>query len=620
MSNRRYCKRHGSPGSSLGTLLALALLAACGGEDARPDGGEPPPDASEPPPDAGEPPLDGGAPPSSDAGEITPPPTPAPDGGPFVTLPERGSVTVTLHPGPTVSAGEPTTVAFGVPFPRSTAKSVNELRLLRGGEPVPAHFEPTARWRALSDAQDAELVDSLRSVLIYAEVTFSGADPLPLTLRYGAEPHPVALDAPPSSPRETWVGIDRGVDPDEYTSTAVEEPAVYATLPPEWLSYALLRTRTRPLDPTSSLGWFDGAFRGYSRTAVNDVSEAVDADALIDYEHEAAPWLFDRAMTLFGMYTRTGELKWLRHAHRAAQFYARHVNEHGHFDLKDWWNPEGADIKYGYGQSAFLDLMLTGDRSLLAPIERVAAAAERWDETYDGPGVESFWTERHQTYALLAALSAWEATGDERHEARLLEIVEASLAHASSPPAGLPADGCLIHAFDQHEGHGGDEPVCSPWMSALFADAMWRYYLFSEDERALVFLARLAEWAAEHGSYEITDVHPNIDGYRVPHYLVSSAGVPRTPDPWADREHACDVGGLIVRGVYAKRRLGEDASELRPVVDEYLRTCEHVLDHWHREGSDTSAGLPQWRLAPPRKYSWWFGTTQDLPWMLEAAR
>src|SRR5690606_40199664 len=95
-------------------------------------------------------------------------------------------------------------------------------------------------------------------------------------------------------------------------------------------------------------------------------------------------------------------VKWLRHAHRSAQFYKGRITGDGYFDLKD------GDLKYAYGRSLLTDYLFTGDPELLDAIERIAGAGERWDPVYELD--DNFWTERHQTYALLAALSDRKST------------------------------------------------------------------------------------------------------------------------------------------------------------------------------------------------------------------
>jgi hypothetical protein len=57
--------------------------------------------------------------------------------------------------------------------------------------------------------------------------------------------------------------------------------------------------------------------------------------------------------------------------------------------------------------------------------------------------------------------------------------------------------------------------------------------------------------------------------------------------------------------------LGRDGSGLLAAFNDLLLSCEFALDYWHRPNGPDS-GNTAWRLSPPRKYSWWFGTTTDM--------
>jgi hypothetical protein len=520
----------------------------------------------------------------------------------FVTVDSPGRVPVTLHPGTTVANGQPVTVAFGVPFPRGLVTDLDMLRVVDAeGAELPSHIVELARWRRLGSSSGAE---SIRAALFYIEASFSTGAPRAVAVEFG-HAHTLELGAKPA-PDGFWTGISNGPDPDEYPAGAdVREPAVYATLPADWLGAALLRTRTQPVLLDETLRWFDEALSNYATTAVDAVASSVTTENRIDYANVAEPWLFDRAMTLFGVYVRTGELRWLRHAHRAAQFYARHVAANGAFDLKD-----SDDLKYSYGQAMLVDLMLTGDQRLLDPIERVADFGDLWDETYSSS--RNFWTERHQTYALLAALSAWEATGAPEHATRTIEIAAATFKAALEPANGWSVQGCVLHTIRQHEGDADDRPICSPWMNALLADAVWRYFLMSEDTRALVFLADLGNFVARLGIRDVSDAHAQLAGMWAPWYLASQSVGFTDTGPWGDMEHTCDVAGLTARAAWSARALSRDASQAELATQRLLPGCRWVLDYWHRTSDVTR---PEWRLQPPRKFSWWFGTTLDLPWL-----
>lgn len=549
----------------------------------------------------GDAPADPGPTPGAPGGG-TPPPAQSTDL--FVDIPSPDEVTITLHPGRTVVPGEPVLAGFGVPFPRATIDDAAGIRIVdESGNEMPSHVEELARWRTLG--ADAS-TDSLRAALVYVEVVFSDASPVAVGLEYGTT-RSLSL-APPAGVRETWVPIAGEIDPDEYAAAeGIREPAVYATLPPDWLGKSLLRTRNDVAFQKPEWSDFDTAFVNYAHTAVNDVSDLVTEDRLIDYENRPAPWLFDRAQVLFGVYFRTGDVKWLRHAHRAAQFYANHLDAAGAFDLKSF-----PDLKYSYGHSLLTDLLLTGDRSHVETIERIAGFAGEWPDRYRHSA--NFWTERHLAYAILGRLAAWEATGKPEHRDRVAAIVRETFDSALNPALDWPAIGCILHTMEQHEGDPDQRPVCSPWMSALLGDAVWRYYLQSEDPAALEFIAGLGNFLAEHGVYE-ADADSGLEGRVMPFYL-SSHEVREQGDSWANMEHACDAAGLGARALWAKRALGEADPALARTVEDLIDTCEFTLDHWHREGSDASIGAPQWRLSPPRKFNWWFGTTTDLSWLL----
>ncbi|HSN70690.1 MAG TPA: Ig domain-containing protein [Steroidobacteraceae bacterium] len=539
------------------------------------------------------------------APEPSPSPEPAPepviDGKLFVKVASPGSVPVTLHPGSTVLHGSKVKVAFGVPFPQGLVSSTSTLRVVdASGVELPSYVVETARWRGLGQSTTT----SVRSALFYIEMAFTSSTPRQIAVQFGRT-RTKNLAAQPA-PDTYWVGISRGPNPNEYPSGAdIREPAVYATLPADWMGATLLRGRTQPVLIDSAFRWFDEALINYAETAVNDVSSSVSYSNLIDYDSSAEPWLFDRAMTLFGVYVRTGELRWLRHAHRAAQFYAKHVSSNGSFDLKS------GDLKYSYGQSMFLDLMLTGDRRLVAPIERVAGMGRGWQETYSKS--LNFWTERHQAYALLAALSAWEATGKSEHASRAIEVARATFTAARQPPSGWSAQGCVLHTIRQHEGDADDRPICSPWMSALLGEAVWRYYLVSRDSQALGFLSDLGNFIARYGIRDVSAASSSLSGKWAPWYLASSSVKYTDSGAWGDMEHTCDVAGLTARAGYAARALGRSSTEIDRATQRLVPGCQWALNYWHRT---TDATRPEYRLQPPRKFSWWFGSTLDLPWLV----
>ncbi|HEU5056838.1 MAG TPA: hypothetical protein VFU21_09955, partial [Kofleriaceae bacterium] len=466
-----------------------------------------------------------------------------------------------------------------------------------GGAELPVHSEALLPWRAWPGTS---MSGSVRSAMVSVQVTFASREPVTIQLAWGAAPG-ATLPAP-ADPRADWVAVTDG----EYPAGTVREPAVYATFPVDWLSACLLRSRTTPVGADEGVAWLDRAVVGFAHTAVNDVPDSVVE--LLNYTTDAEPWLFDRTMTLFGVYARTGDVKWLRHAHRSAQFYLGQVSPSGYFILKG-----EDDLKYSYGRSLVTDYLFTGDPALLDAVDRIAAAGRTWDPTYDLD--TNFWTERHQTYALLAALAAWESTGAEQHATRVTRIAEVSFALAADPVGSWPDNDCMLHGMTAHEGAGGDVPICSPWMSALFADAVFEYYIHSRDRAALEFLAGLGRYVRDHGLYAGGE---GLD-YTMPWYLSSSEMQFSDEGPWGDIEHTCDVGALVARAAWADAQIeGGESASLRAVADDLLTGCRYNLDMWHRPDAPETVGKSEWRLSPGRKFNWWFGTTTDLTWLLDA--
>jgi hypothetical protein len=505
-----------------------------------------------------------------------------------------GSVDVTLHPGPAAPVGSTTVISFGVPFPRMALRDTDDLRAFDSdGDELPIHVRETLRWRVFPGANTR---DSIRAAVVSIQIQLADRSPHPIQLVFGS--HPGVTIGAPADPLSSWVAVTDG----EYPSGTVREPRVYAAFPSAWLSRCVLRSRAAKAGGDPAFGWFDDFAIGAAHTAVNDVPAQVTER--VNYTTDYEPWLFDRTATLFGLFARTGDVKWLRHAHRSAQFYRAHVDADGFFDLKS-----DPDLKYSYGRSLLMDYIFTGDPADIDAIERIAGAGAGWDPTYDLD--TGFWTERHQTYALMAALSAWEATGEAVYADRAREIIDVSFDLAADPVGSWHADGCMLHGMTAHEGAGGDVPICSPWMSALFADAVWEYYIHSRETRALTFLAGLGHYVADYGLYGGGE---GLD-YDMPWYLSSSVKTFSDEGPWGDIEHTCDVAGLVVRGAWAEKRLGRDNAELRGVIDSLLVSCEKNLAIWHRPGSESS-GKAEWRLSPARKFNWWFGTTSDLSWLM----
>ena len=516
----------------------------------------------------------------------------------FASVASPGTVTVTLHPGSQVTLGQTTKVAFGVPLPRGLVAATGMLRLSDdSGTEIASSVRELTRWRTVAPGGS----ESVRAALFYVDVVFQERVPQTLRVEFGRA-RTMELGGTPPAVNTLWTSISNGPVPDEYPAADdVREPIVYATLPAAWLSQTLLVSQSTPVGQSNGLAWWDAAFVNFARTAVNDVAPTVLPQNRIDLS-VSEPWLYDRAMMLYSVYIRTGDVKWLRHAHRAAQWYAKNVDANGIFTRASY----NHDLKYSYGLSLLVDHIFTGDDSLRAPIGRIAQAGiNEWGATYSA--ADGFWTERHHTYALLAALSAFELTGDRSHATRATALV--NLITQMSQNAAQ----CPLHTVEQHEGDAGDtRMMCSPWMGALLAEAMLRYYILSEDPNVLTWLSGIGDFVRQFAVYDGGIEDAELAGRMMPWYLVGTTGRIEDGRGWGDMEHACDVAGLVAKSVWAKKRLGFDHTTTEATADQLLATCEFTLDYWHRSAPE----LPEYRLTPPRKFSWWFGSATDLGWML----
>jgi hypothetical protein len=527
-------------------------------------------------------------------------------------LPAQGNFDVTFHPGKTVTKGESVQVQFGVPLPVGVLTDTTKISLKLNGVEVPIAAKEIVYWNP-TDTR----TKSIRSVLITTDITFADIAPKNGVLTYGVARTANYTKTIPSDPTASWVPISQETYPTEFSSAAnIKEPSVYTTFAPQWLEKSLLRTRSVPLGENPALAWWDQGMIEFGKTFVNDVSSYVTTANRINYETSAGVevWLFDRAQTLYGTYIRTGDVKWLRHAHRNAQFYKNNIEADGQFKLKKALDPY-PDLKYAYGQSMLLNLIFTGDQSNVTPVKNVATFAAGWNYIYSY--TTNFFTERHQTYALLGALSAWEVTGEAAYLTRAQTIVQSTLSQTRSPVNGWQPNGCLLHTMEAHEGDPNKSPVCSPWMSTMLMEAVFKYYIHTKDPKALELISEYGGYVEKYATFQSTDPHW-IPSVILPYYMASSVVTVNENGDWAAREHTCDVGALAARGAWAKKALGQSYASLRKLASDYLAVCQPMMNDWHREGADVNYGKSVWRVTPGRQYSWEYGATLDYDWLLRS--
>jgi hypothetical protein len=225
--------------------------------------------------------------------------------------------------------------------------------------------------------------------------------------------------------------------------------------------------------------------------------------------------------------------------------------------------PEAADdLKYHYSQGLAIHYLLTGDDRFRESAEEVAdRAAALWTSpAYEGG--EDFWTERHAGFALLAYVWAGIVTDDRGADFAALadRAVDAYLAIPGRYPAGWRDAGARIFAH-QAAAHG--EPYgtwgCSPWMSAILADALDAYA--SERDGARAAAARTA--IVELGTLIAREAR---DPNGRPYYWLALG--PAKDEPDDHDEHWGEAAYVVAMAWYWGGR--KDAS-LRSAAEQLLR-------------------------------------------------
>lgn len=400
------------------------------------------------------------------------------------------------------------------------------------------------------------------------------------------------------------LALDISEQPVPDDSISVPSPLrAAAILPPRWNLAAHLFSRSLPAPASGH--WFDRSMYRFAATAINRLPPSVDKRHYIDFSRPA-PWLFDRAGLLFQLYFRNGDIQWFTAAEKASRRYEASITRDGFFALKP------GDLKYVYARPLLYRWMLFGESHQVEHIRAMARAAAEWPADGRNAG---FWTERHANYALATAVHAWELTGDDDYRHRIQALLDGLLAMSQAPlEDGRPAQ-CPAHPLRAHEGNDDDQPVCSPWMMALLGQTLDYYYQLSGDPRALELLVRFHQYLMEDALYRVPAEGPNakLHDMLLPWYLASRGYGFSDNGPYGDLEHSCDAAGLLARTGYYRARRGDLPADHETLLRDLMESCRFNLEMWHRTRSHDK---PQWRLSPPRKFNWWFGSTQDLTWLL----
>jgi hypothetical protein len=261
-------------------------------------------------------------------------------------------------------------------------------------------------------------------------------------------------------------------------------PRVIALLPAEWMCNSLIVGPQTPASNSDGLSDYDRLVERNFPGSLQFVNSKV--------YHE---WLFDRTTVWYKMYVRTGDIKYLEAAYKAAHFVRLHTKmdgaDAGVFTLK------GADLKYVYPRAMHIHYLLTGDERALETGKVMAQYCLRnHDPVYrpaeikpvatgiDPEREREFWTLRHQGYGLLGILHGWEMTGDKTFYKQAVESVDAYYKHQAQPPDGFPPDGSLRQDWEMYDPNEAVfKGATSAWMMTLLLDPLFQFWTLTGDKR-----------------------------------------------------------------------------------------------------------------------------------------
>jgi hypothetical protein len=536
----------------------------------------------------------------------------------FPALQEQGSTVVIIHPIESVHPNEQTLISFGVPFPKGYMINLEKLRVLNGdGDELAIFTKELSPWRNLAEISE---VPSTRSALVQVYLSFSDinndgkGDPLTLIIEWGIKKREIELLSEVPI-RQNWALVDDELYP---KSESIYEPRAFAAFTPAWYGLTVLKTRLYAAGTHHDFSNYEYLSELFSNTVLNKVDPRVSKEYLNDYISSYSSWLFGRPMALYQVALKSGNVKLLREAHRASQFYSQHINADGYFDLKST-----NDLKYSSIEGIATNYWLTGDPKQLLVAERMGPVFESFDMKYTL--ATNFWTERHAATTLSGLVVTYELFGNPYIAQKATNSFTTLLDMQNNPVEGAPNNGALMHT-SASAGEGGDEFISSPWMTALLIDAVERYYIHSSDQRVKTFVYKIADYMGEEGIYYSTDFYQNhLPPSAIPYYLSGEnlADNQRDFDPWSNVEHSLDVSKIFALAYFFARTDDDPIENYIVLFSEMYKTAmEFNLPNWIRPAAPSavlgefSGGKQVFRTSPPRKFNWWFRTTANLDWLI----
>ena len=364
------------------------------------------------------------------SGAQPPPPGPA------------SSVDVTLVPASGVSGTQ--RVNFAVPLAPGRLLDGDLVRVLSGGTEI------AAARRELAYHPDG----SVRSVQLQVQLAVVAGQVLQVRLGEPPTTAPLALAA---------------VSTTLTASDGTLGPRVWTLIPATWLSASGVAGPQVPEALTT----------GSIKTGLGRICDYANhgITTFLPVAGTKDSWLFDRGTSMYRGYARRGDFFTLESAYRETALYRNGITGTG---TSTRIGVPGAsdDLKYHYNQNLAIHYLLTGDDRFRESAEAIATrVAALWPSPGYGGGSD-FWTERHAGFGLLAYVWADRVTDD--HGTEYQDLADAAIDAYLSMQTQYPGNWtdasarCFGHTA---AAHGEDYGTwgCSPWMSAILADALDGY-------------------------------------------------------------------------------------------------------------------------------------------------
>ena len=219
---------------------------------------------------------------------------------------------------------------------------------------------------------------------------------------------------------------------------------------------------------------------------------------------------------------------------------------------------------------------------------------------------KSFWTERNLAASIALPLALWEITKKSKFKTRLDDLIGGTQKGIYIPPTR--EEGCIKHQYSSHEGTNDETLICSPWMSALLVEQLWRYYLMTSDELSASIIDSLGTNIVNSGTYK--GKYKQLQGFTIPHYLLFFGDSKyNKPNQWTDIQHSCDVASMVTRSAFIRKKNNKSIIKHQEIIQGLLDSCKKTIIK--------PSKLKVWPLRPLRKFNWWFNSTGDMEWILE---